>query len=221
VTLAAAAAMGPEWRTDKERPRALCSIPGYDYRDASRYSRIETSKSFTATLSPATTTTGKATDPRISPALRTFTQTTTALTVDHCTMSRISVTLFDDGGYTVSFRAEQNASFTQKPQQGAGGHVVSNLGAVPRDKPDQLLNTGHLRRNEFNVRLRFYGAPPATTTGKSDAIVPGPVLMTLDLNPFMVQRGEPVEYFHAAGGNPGVRILFNLVERVEVDLRYK
>jgi hypothetical protein len=129
--------------------------------------------------------------------------------LDHCFLSRVAVYLEPDGGFRVSFRADQNP-VTAAPPPAAG---VSDTGlAAPQ--------TAQLRRNLFLVRVRGYAGYPPAASAVATAGPSRPAVWEHEVPPFWVQRGEPYSGF-VAGRSEGVRRGFAYIDRVEVEFTYR
>ena len=138
-----------------------------------------------------------------------FQLATPRLQVDHCSLTRFAVAMHDDGAYQISFRADQNPlpgdNPALPPPAGDGGRAT--------------LQTGHLRRNLFVVRVRGY-AGDAVVAPRGTPGLGHPAVVEFPVEPFWVQRGVPYPGF-VAGRSEAVRRYFALVERVEVEFTYK
>ena len=76
-----------------------------------------------------------------------------------------------------------------------------------------------MKRNEFHVQLRFLGAAlNRETIAPSD--LGRPVLEKIDLDPFWVERGEPLNYF-LPGKIAGGKKYLEKVDRIEVEFSYR
>ncbi len=204
---------GPEWPTRLTCPRPSCSIPSYDYRISPQAASFVTATGFSSL--PVTPTGLATTDKRVS--AKYFNITQTELKIDHCSISKISVVVFDDGKFVLSFRADQNAQFAALPQQGAGGRIVGLKGDVPISGAKELtLQTGQFKRNEFTVRARFLGATSTDAVRK----VGGAVLAEIRPPEFMVQRSEGLDYYRIEQ-SPLLKDFHHLLDRVEIDFSYR
>jgi hypothetical protein len=126
-----------------------------------------------------------------------------SVAVDHCAISRVVLTVWDNGAWSLDFRADQNP----------GGPINPPL--ILRGATTPTRFTAHIKRNLFTVRVRGFGSVsnPDVTLGR-------PVLYELSPPPFWVQRGVPL--FPSFQGTDGrVRDAFWTVDRVEVELSYR
>lgn len=159
-----------------------------------------------------TTTTTRVTT--TSPALPTPTSAATfnlldqVIRVDHCTVSRVSVTLYPDGKYVIAFRADQNppASDPLTPTLKARGTGL-----------DTGLDPAQFRRNKFTLTVRGYAADPLGERGTRGTKA---AVLDLPVEPFWVNRGQA---YHGLveGSSEAVRRNYKLVERVDVDFTYR
>jgi len=160
-------------RSYTTRPCCRCGIPARDYQYRPR------SRSAMATSRPPLFMPDKANAKKI----KRFQFTPTKLTVDHCSISSIELQIHSNGVWVLSLDADQNP----QTDDGQPGPAVT---------PDGL-HTAHLKRNEFVVAARCYGAsagsevPAAATAGK-------PVLLTLEPAEFWVQQGHTRHYWKKA-----------------------
>lgn len=133
------------------------------------------------------------------------------LQVDHCFLSRVAVTLYEDGRYQISFRADQN------PDPGTPDDPRSPL--RPGERVQTVLETNSLKRNLFVVKVRGYAAFPVLPE-QPNLTTPQPVVLDLPIDPFWVQRGEPCGKL-IEGKLSTVARSFDLIDRVEVEFTYR
>jgi len=120
--------------------------------------------------------------------------------INHCEISEVAIQLYDDGQWVLSLRADQN----RRSEDGGPDGYNPNL---------------HIKRNEFFIRMRCFGAfdHPAmrevATTGK-------PVLVNLEPYSFWVENGEP-RYIRQHNWDPLVREHFQDIDRVEIEFYYR
>jgi hypothetical protein len=208
------------WPRNLTKPRCETGIPNYAYRGSSTLSNPASALSEAGVLmemldrppvAPARAADGSTVLLPAGPELkiRYFQLVQPWIVIDHCALSRVAVTLENDGGYGIAFRADQN------PRPGSGLGVE-----LPKLEPGERVRyTEYLKRNEFVVRIRGYGAYPLRD--ERPALAPGkPVLLEFDITPFMVQRGEPYQYF-SRGSDERVARYFRYVERIEVEFQYR
>ena len=149
-----------------------------------------------------------------------FQMPVTTVRLDHCSLSRVVLTLHESGHWTLSLRADQN------PWMTGPGHVVSTsvqlpgaVSALRPPIPNLPKETDGLKRNQFLVKVRCYGGYPVREA--LPALAPGkPVLFELPTAIFWVQRGYPYDFW-AKQPLPAVSQYFDLVDRVEVEFSYR
>lgn len=160
----------------------------------------------TTTTRETTTTTTPVLSPSTSAA--TFTLLDQVIRVDHCTVSKVSVTLYPDGKYVLAFRADQNppAADPLTPALKARGTGI-----------DTGLDPAQFRRNKFYLTVRGYAADPLGERGTRGTKA---AVLDLPVEPFWVNRGEA---YHGLveGTSEAVRRNYKLVERVDVDFTYR
>ena len=205
------------------KPRRSCGIPEADYIGSRVRSRLVTGIGFVTVpiTDPVAVSLVERPDVAVADARKRVTKpfnlVPPVLKIDHCSISRVSVTVTDDGKFYVSLRADQNAQFGQRPLEKTGGRGVVGQGFVPVE-PGFVLQTGHIKRNEFLVRVRFYASkvdPNAKTLPLGGAVV-----AELVVPPFMVQRGEPLQ--HAFNGVcPDLSYYFGILDHIEVDFAFQ
>lgn len=207
-------ANGAEIPTRKTKPEPLCGIPAcYPYRPARTISPLLTEQSLPGLLLD----TGAPSDVTIVDGVATrlkaryFQMSAYVLKRDHCSISRVSVIVDELGNYSVSFRADQNPRLQEDPAE-----PRFRLSTPPNPSVRQV---SHLKRNEFRVEFRLLGAAlNRETIAPSD--LGRPVLGRIDLKPFWVQNGEPLNYSHSGNLGVGARYL-DKVDRIEVDFSYR
>lgn len=225
---AAGLAVGPagaELPRHRVKPCPLPGIPDYDYKPADARAKptvtaISLIKVPAAPPAPAEAVqvvpvVGAPGAPIVAvpavPAAQVYQMKETRLQIDHCFLSRVAVTLHQDGLYQISFRADQNPQPT--------GDIRSPLRPGERVETMTTLQTGQLRRNLFTVKVRGYGVFP--TLGQRPSSAAGqPVLFELPVEQFWVQRGEPYSGFFE-GRYDSVRRFIGLTDRVEIEFTYK
>lgn len=214
--IVAAAAVGTaaaEFPTKVAKPPALCGIPGFhEYRvPVDRSPTLSAQSTPPVTLQEVAAAPGTVTAVPVGAKLRYFQLKTRGLAVDHCSVTRVAVTLREDGTYTVSFRADQHPLL-------AGGIGDPALPDEMAFRPLRTRETNHLKRNEFTVRVRLLGTPGGETLPPAGL---GPAaLVPLPLKPFWVERGEPVNFFKTEK-SPAVGEYFPFIAGVEVDFSYR
>ena len=203
------------------KPPLLCGIPPFDYQNLSQ-SRTESAVSMIAIEIRAEQRPpfDLGTLPRgvvvsqpvvIRERVRIYQLQQSVLRIDHCSLSRFALTLHEDGSWTLNFQADQNPQMIGQPL-----NAITAPGAAALDIGGK--QTTHLKRNEFNVRVRCYGAFPINQL-LTDA--PGkPVLFEIRPQPFWVQRGQPYSFWERHP-DPLVARYFDLIDRVEVEFFYR
>ena len=130
------------------------------------------------------------------------------LRVDHCSLSKVSVVLYPDGAYKITFRADQNPLATD-PQ-------ADSLKSTGKSV-DTGLNANQFRRNKFYVTVRGYAADPLGERGIGATKT---AVLEIPLDPFWVSRGET--YLGSVEGkSEAVQRNYKLVERVDLDFTYR
>lgn len=140
--------------------------------------------------------------------------------LDHCSLSRVAVTLQENGEWILSLRADQNAWMTGPQHEvSTPTHLAGAVSARRPPIPNLPLETEGLKRNQFIVKVRCYGAfkifekQPAANPGK-------PVLFELPTALFWVQRGVPYDLY-LRQSLPAVAQFYDVVDRVEVEFSYR
>jgi len=150
---------------------------------------------------------------------------TNELRVEHCSVSRVSLAIRDDGYWTLSLRADQNARAADDTPLIAAGipKPVANT-TVPQPTPilrgasPTTKFTVYIKRNLFTVTIRGYtGYLPE---GPADGAPGRPVLFQLLPDPFWVQRGVPL-FPKFQGTKVEIAEFFRTIDRVEVELSYR
>ncbi|MCI0703128.1 MAG: hypothetical protein L0241_18780 [Planctomycetia bacterium] len=195
-----------EWPRHTARPKARCGIPGYDYRLTS------TTPAPTATavsLTKVNVTPAAVPGQPARPITLMYQLVESRIQVDHCFLSRVAVALHEDGSYQISFRADQN------PQP--GNDLRSPL--KPGEKLNIPLQTSHLKRNLFVVKVRGFAASPVRPEQPNLALG-APVVVEFPVQEFWVQNGEPVSK-SINGYSAAVQKYFPLIDRIEVEFTYR
>lgn len=187
----------------KMKARVLCGVPDRAYQSGTS-SALVGGLSQTALLVPAL-----AADARAGEVFKIFTLAQPRLAIDQCSISRVSVTLRDDGEWTVSLLAEQNPRTPIDP----GAFAV-----LRDDTRLAVKQTSHIKRNKFFVRVRCYSATPLELADGAEA--GRPLLIAIDPQPFWVQNGQPQDVV-LTGKAPGLPATFAVIDRVEVELAYR
>lgn len=122
------------------------------------------------------------------------------LKVDHCEVSQVALQVRSDGSWVLSMRADQNRT----------------PGELDVAQYNPKL---HLKRNEFQVRLRCLGGfaiPPMLGSPNAGQ----PVLAAIEPKAFWVENGQP-RYIRLVGCNPDLKRDFELVDRIEFEFFYR
>jgi hypothetical protein len=226
-------------------PKQLCGVPPADYQPPhpppavvpviaiSGLGQILTPP---ATLASATAAMSLKVPVQTTPRIKLFQFNQSTLQVDHCSISRMALTIQDNGLWRLSLQGDQNPVVeistgltTVQPSS------TLNVGLPAPGKPPlptapirglpavRLKNTNHLKRNLFVVRVRGLGAytepipVPATPS-----IVGKPVLLDLEPIEFWVQNGVPYPLVaEAEHPYPDVQRFFDLIDRVEIEFSYR
>jgi hypothetical protein len=228
ATALASAAADAGVRRYRARPAPLCGLPPADYQPpqpppAAVPVLLVSSKGVPVDPPPA----GVAADPmsarvaaRLDPTrmrLKVFQFPTAGVAIDHCSVSRIALTIREDGFWRVSLRADQN------PQVVAPNVVTPPVGQAPiRGLPAvRLKETLYLKRNLFDVKFRglgLYGEP--LPTPPSPPPLGKPVLLDLCTLSFWVQRGIPYDLVRE-GWCRDAAFYFERIDRVEMGFTYR
>lgn len=242
VMIALCAAPGWPYRhtrphVSKDLPRDTFGMPRRDYQ-YHHYSPTATLMSLAATSLPDVEAVATVIDPLTGQSRRVRTKLfqfiPSSMEIDHCSLSRLAVTIDSMGRWSLSLRADQN------PQATRGERFIP---AVPDDLRDQVLQTSHLMRNLFLVNFRVLPTIPTriTDTGRSvtkpelnaeDTVLDvvdlprvvdrlgEPTLFAATITPFWVQRGQPLTK-RVTGQDPELARIFDMIERVEIEFRYQ
>jgi hypothetical protein len=150
---------------------------------------------------------------------------TNELRVEHCSISRVSLAIRDDGYWTLSFRADQNLhAFDDTPLVAVGIPRPTPNTSVPQPRPilpgasPSTKFTEHIKRNLFIVKARGYTA--FLTDETADGSPGRPVLFEILPVPFWVQRGVPA-FPRYEGSKAEIAEFFKTIDRVEVELSYR
>ena len=189
LILTAAVALAGDWlkRTEARRRTGL---PGYDYRGSPASNPVSEVSFISIPLSYE-----KESE---SVRCKIFQLSKEHLQHDHCRLSHVVLTIFENGNWKLSFRAEQNPSF------------VEELRRPEFERFD---------RNRFCIAVHGEGAfevleePGLEVTGK-------PQLFDIWLQPLIVEKRQE-RRLNYKGTSDDVREYFSLIDRIEVELRYQ
>ena len=159
---------------------------------------------------------------------------TNLVQVDHCSVSRVSLAVRDDGYYVLSLRADQNPlqgtspiplPGVARPNPAAASNPAANVSLPPVSLPIPGASpvtkfTAHIKRNLFTIRVRGYAAYPADANDNPDAAPGRPVMIQLPPEEFWVQRGVPL-FPRFEGNDPQIAEFFRAIDRVEIELTYR
>lgn len=129
--------------------------------------------------------------------VRSFQLSASSLRADHCSLSRVVVSIVDDGAGTwhARFVARQN----------------------PADVPQrQRPAAERFKRNRFYVELRGISSSAATDSG-DDSVLGPPVWFRIRIPPFWMEKGATRELYFT-GQNTDVARFFSATSRVEAQL---
>jgi len=227
-------------------PKQLCGIPPANYQPPQPkpvVAPVIAISTVGVMLPPplTTSTAAAATSLRIPgtpvtriPRVKYFQFMPTSLQIDHCSISRIALTILDDGHWRLSLQADQNplvetatALTTVMPSSTTSSalHTMAKpaLPTAPiRGLPSGVAKqTSFLKRNLFVIRLRGLGdfgeviatPPQPSKLGK-------PVLFATPPIEFWVQNGVPYPLVVEAG-LLDVQTFFDKVDRVEIEFSYR
>ena len=180
------------------RPSYQCGIPSYNYQHGSR-SQSETilSSSSVSLQEPDPT------NQKVLKDLKHFQWKQATVRIDHCSISAPSLRLRDNGSWVLYLQANQNPEVEN-----------ATAAATPEGR-----YTAHLKRNQFVVTLRCFGASTGEQTS-ADAAIGKPLLCVLGPTEFWVQRGQPLPVCKQ-GYAPCIKEYFELIDRVELEFFYR
>jgi hypothetical protein len=220
----AVGAAGTRQRSSRLRtiPQVDCNMPEHDYVHAAR-SQPGLALSQRAELVPVHNPVSPDTLPG-GHKMFYYQLKQSEVSVEHCSISRVALAIRDDGYWTLSLRADQNAADETEPPLVAVGRprpaVTTTVPGVhhilPGSSPTTKF-TAHIKRNLFTVKVRGYAA--FATEGTLDGSPGRPVLFELAPSPFWVQRQVPA-FLKFQGKDPGVLDFFWTIDRVEVELTF-
>ena len=123
--------------------------------------------------------------------------------IGHCSISRVALQLHRNGDWVMSLRADQNP----RPE-----------GAEPEAATQDGKFTLHLKRNQFVIKVRCYGAY-SLDDERADTKTGKPVLLNLKTMKFWVQSGQPYAFWQK-GHTCDLQEYFDLIDRVELEFYY-
>jgi hypothetical protein len=223
--VAAAGADGSRKRISRYRtiPQEFCGLPDRDYiHGGPSQPALAISKRAALVLVPGAVPADTLPNGR---QIKFYQLKTNELRVEHCSISRISLAIQDDGYWTLSLRADQNPqTATNTPLVAAGTPKSVAKTTVPQPKPlirgasPTTKFTDHIKRNLFTVSIRGYTG--YLTEGPADAAPGRPVLFQLLPDPFWVQRAVPL-FPKFEGMKAEIKDFYKTIDRIEVELSYR
>jgi hypothetical protein len=213
--------MGAGWRCHTTRSGCVAGLPEYDYV----WGNISQAKSVFS-LDPIDLGPRQAYGPGVPAGLpprervKVYQLLRPTVTLDHCSLSRVALTLNESGEATLSLRADQNPWMTGPLREVSNPlQVHGPVSAVKSTAPNLGKETDSLKRNQFFVKVRCYGA--FKLKEELTAMSPGkPVLVELPTAMFWVQRGYPYDFMQKLPMRDVARY-FDLIDRVEVEFSYR
>jgi hypothetical protein len=140
--------------------------------------------------------------------------------IDHCSLSRVALTLHENGYWTLSLGADQNPWMTgQRQEASSPTQTRGTVNSVRAPIPPLTKQTNDLKRNLFRVKIRCYGGYPLQEN-RPELSGGKPVLFELEPDPFWVQRGIPYDYWKS-GATVAAQRFFDVIDRVEVEFSYR
>ena len=199
MLLLAVIAMGSNWIRPVTRPRLQPGIPERPYQTLDPSSPPVPLPVVGVSMGPIPITIAGSTKKTKSYAM----DRATLITL-HCSISQVAFTIDEDGNWIFNCQADQNPWFSREPSR-----------LPPPEIRDELkVETNHLLRNEFSIRVRCLGNAPV---GENLKITGRPVLAEIRLDPFWVQRGVPFPV-RKEGQHNGLKTYHPAIDRVEIEL---
>jgi len=150
---------------------------------------------------------------------------TNEVRVDHCSISRVSLAIRNDGYWILSLRADQNPqTVSATPLVAAGTPTPTAHASVPKPGPAlpgasaTTKFTEYIKRNLFTIRVRGYTG--YLNEGAADGAPGRPVLFELLPSPFWVQKQVPL-FPKFEGKKAEIAEFYRSIDRVEIDLSYR
>lgn len=215
VVFAAAATAWGGWLCTKAREE--CGIPsGYNYGAVAARPPARTASTVALPVrpDPLPAASGTVGGPLAAErgAVKAFQPKPSALQIDHCAVSRLAVVIDRKGLCRISLQAEQNTPATIAEQDRR-----ARLAGVAQG--GALLQTSHIKRNEFHIAVRGYGVP-ATVADPNLEPLGKPVLFRVEIAPFWVQNGESRDVVTQVESK-SIQEYFDQINHVEVDFWYR
>lgn len=141
------------------------------------------------------------------------------LQIEHCALSEMAVSLHENGEWAVSFRAHQNPrldAFAEAPDLLTLSPRAPLLDEGVTTLEPRKWQSSHILRNQFYVQLRMLSG---NREGQR-SLIGFPVVATLELDPFWVQREQVLPY-HSYGKDSIIQAHFDEIDRVEIEFKYR
>ena len=122
----------------------------------------------------------------------------TRLSIDHCSVSRVAVTLEESGAWKVNFTGRQDP-----------------FDVPEMDRPRFV----RFERNRFFVTVKLFGQYALATDPETMSLAP-PQIVELEVPAFWLERGEMDSRFYS-DFSPEVAAYFDVITRIEVDFQYE
>ncbi len=137
------------------------------------------------------------------------------LSSDQCVLSEMAATIDSHGHWVISFRADQS-----RPALIKSGPMLINV-PVPNPIRPSIKQTSHILRDLFVLKVRFLASQPGSVR---DSLVRNddPVVFSVDLEPFWVERGmsRKLQFNGIIPAELATRS-FDRAERVEIEFSYQ
>lgn len=188
-----------QWFPHATRTRPVCCLSGrYDY-SLNKLTNPVTSLSFEGVLDTASISTAGTSPLASAPTrIRTFPLREKALTIDHCRISRVVVTIAENGEWSIDMVAEQNPQLLTNEKQ-------------PRIQLYQ--------QNKFHITVRpLLGSQVVSSNSLDD--VAAPTVSSLQVTPFWLEKGQ-TKNVHFSDYDPQLAARFDSIRQVAVDLQYE
>lgn len=183
------------------RTRRVCAISSlYDY-EISRLSQPVSRLTFPGVPELSTVGTGSsvaATGGGTPVRLRVFPLRDKALTNGHCSVSKVVVTVAENGRWSVDLMAEQNPLIVEETQR---------------------AKFALFAQNRFHLTLRPLTAEAGLVPGAADAVA-APAVTLIRVKPFWVERGKSVQV-RDEGVDERLAERFAAIKVIAVDLAYQ
>ncbi len=198
VAVAGAAVAGI--RSYRTRTRPLCGIPTRDYQYMPRSDSVIVASMIRMTIPKV----ADETNPAKQKNMAIYQLDKAKLTIDHCSISRTMLQIHDNGVWVMSLRGDQNP-----PEEDGTQPATTDGGKY----------TAHLKRNQFVVKVRCYGAYQRKESS-GEATAARPMLFEIEPITFWVQKGRPYT-LRREGMIRCQPELLKMVDRVELEFYYR